>query len=183
MGKNREGSFEYLIRNADKYGFEIEEIERQDVEQVGVSSTKIRKALEKGEVDMAGKLLGRHHTLTGIVTHGNKNGKKIGFATANIAVNNKYKLVPADGVYAVRVKYGNKEFEGMLNIGHRPTIMDSSKTIEVHLINFSKDIYDEELKIYFVKRVRNEVKFKSLEALKCQLQKDKQAVIKILNSK
>lgn len=183
FGRNREGSFEYLKQNAADYGFEIEEIARQDVALVGVSSTKIRKALEKGEVDIAQKLLGRNYSVEGTVIHGNKNGKKIGFATANIHVNDTHKLIPADGVYAVKISYGRKEFPGMLNIGNRPTIKDNSKTIEVHIIDFSEDIYDEKLEIAFVKRVRDEVKFESLEALKQQLRKDKGEVLEILKSR
>jgi len=183
FGRNREGSFEYLKQNAADYGFEIEEIARQDVALVGVSSTKIRKALEKGEVDIAQKLLGRNYSVQGRVIHGNKNGKKIGFATANIHVSDAHKLIPADGVYAVKISYGSKEYSGMLNIGNRPTIKDNSKTIEVHIIDFSKDIYDEKLKIAFIKRVRDEVKFESLEALKQQLRKDKEEVLEILKSR
>ncbi len=183
FGRNREGSFEYLKQNAADYGFEIEEIARQDVALVGVSSTKIRKALEKGEVDIAQKLLGRNYSVEGTVIHGNKNGKKIGFATANIHVNDTHKLIPADGVYAVKISHGSKEFSGMLNIGNRPTIKDNSKTIEVHIIDFSEDIYDEKLEIAFVKRVRDEVKFESLEALKQQLRKDKGEVLEILKSR
>ncbi len=183
FGRNREGSFEYLMQHADKYGFDIEEIERQDVAQIGVSSTKIRKALKRGEVDVAAKLLGRNHSLTGKVIHGNKNGKKIGFATANIVINDPYKLVPVDGVYAVKVLYDGEEFDGMLNIGHRPTIKDNNKTIEVHIFDFTKDIYEEELKIAFVKRIRDEMKFVGLGALKQQLKKDKKEVLEILKSR
>lgn len=183
FGRNREGSFEYLKQNAADYGFEIEEIARQDVALVGVSSTKIRKALEKGEVDIAQKLLGRNYSVQGTVIHGNKNGKKIGFATANIHVNDPHKLIPADGVYAVKISYGSKEYSGMLNIGNRPTIKDGGKTIEVHIVDFSKDIYDEKLKIAFVKRIRNEMKFAGMDALKQQLKKDKEEVLEILKSR
>ncbi len=183
FGRNREGSFEYLKQNAADYGFEIEEIAKQDIEEVSISSTKIRKAIGKGAVAVASKFLGRYYTIEGKVIHGHKKGKKIGFATANIQVNDAHKLIPADGVYAVEILYKNKEFSGMLNIGNRPTIKDNSKTIEVHMIDFSEDIYDEELKISFVKRVRDEVKFENLEALKQQLRKDKNEVMEILNSR
>ncbi|MFY0627840.1 MAG: bifunctional riboflavin kinase/FAD synthetase [Reichenbachiella sp.] len=173
FGKNREGSFDYLKANAERFGFEVEEIKRQDIDEVGVSSTKIRLALEEGEVDHASHLIGHSYTMHGGVVEGQKIGKSIGFPTANIGLKENYKLIPKDGVYFVRVFVLNQWWNGMLNIGARPTIENASRAIEVHIIDFNEDIYGESITVDFIKRIRDEKKFESLEALKIQLEKDK----------
>lgn len=182
FGKNREGSFEHLKLRSQQYGFEVEEIPRQDVDDVGVSSTKIRTALESGKIRTATKYLGRPYTLTSVVEEGNKLGRTIGYPTANLALPEAHKLVPANGVYAVWVYVAAERFAGMLNIGTRPTINGHHLTIEVHLLNFNRDIYGQGIKIEFVQRLREEKKFNGLDALKAQLAQDKETVEQLLRS-
>jgi riboflavin kinase/FMN adenylyltransferase len=178
FGRNREGSFEHLREFGPLYGFQVEEISAQDVEEVSVSSTKIRKALESGDVKTARAYLTHDFCLSGIVVKGNHLGHKIGFPTANIKVMDSHKLIPANGVYAVRVLVRGKEYKGMLNIGIRPTIDDSDKTIEVHIIDFDEEIYGEDVLVFFIEWVREEQKFESLDALKNQLIRDRIEVLK-----
>jgi riboflavin kinase/FMN adenylyltransferase len=147
FGKNREGSFDQLVVNGPKYGFEVEEIPRQDVDHVGVSSTKIRKALEGGDIKTATHFLGHNYSITGRVIMGDKLGRILGFPTANIEIETSYKLIPADGIYAVVIGYGNRRFKGMLYIGNRPTVDGVKRNIEVNIFDFSKDIYGESLTI------------------------------------
>lgn len=181
FGKNREGSFEHLKANSSKYGFDVEEISRQDVEDVAVSSTKIRTGLFEGDVATASHLLGRPYRMMGRVVKGEKIGRMIGFPTANIEIEFKHKLVPADGSYAVLVYRDNTPLKGMLNIGNRPTVGGKSRTIEVNLFDFDEDIYGENIAIDFIDRIRNEVKFDDIETLTKQLHKDKEKAIKLLN--
>lgn len=173
FGRNREGSFEHLKEYSSLYGFEVEEIPAKDIDSIEISSTKIRKSLQIGDVSTASTFLGHLYEINGTVVEGNKQGRTIGYPTANIQIEDKYKLIPADGVYAVKVKYNGTEFGGMLNIGNNPTIKDKGRSIEVNIFNFDKEIYKEELSIYFVKRLREELKFKELEELKNQLAIDK----------
>jgi riboflavin kinase/FMN adenylyltransferase len=173
FGKNREGTFEHLKEYASLYGFEIEEIPRQDVEAESVSSTRIRKALELGEVHTAAKYLGRFYTLSGIVIEGKKFGRTIGFPTANIAVSHPFKLVPADGVYAVKVMVDDVLYGGMLNAGFRPTVDGTKHSIEVHIFDFSQSIYEKNITIMYVDKIRDEKRFSSPDELKKQLEKDK----------
>ncbi len=180
FGKNREGSFEQLMLNAPKYGFEVEEIPRQDVDHVGVSSTKIRKALEGGDIQTATHFLGHHYSITGRVIMGDKLGRLLGFPTANIEIETYYKLIPADGIYAVRVRYGSRDFKGMLYIGNRPTVDGVKRNIEVNIFDFNEDIYGESLTIYFHDMIRSDIKFSDLEELKKQLYLDREAALKIL---
>ena len=177
FGRNREGSFEHLKEYGPLYGFEVEEICAEDVHEVAVSSTKIRNALKKGDIKTAKSYLNYDFGLTGIVVKGNHLGHQIGFPTANIKVLDSYKLIPAKGVYSVRVKYKKNIYEGMLNIGVRPTIGGTEKTIEVHIIDFERDLYGEELTIYMDSWIREEQKFEDIDALKLQLEKDKRAVL------
>jgi riboflavin kinase/FMN adenylyltransferase len=173
FGKNREGTFEHLKEYASLYGFEIEEIPRQDVEAESVSSTRIRKALELGEVHTAAKYLGRFYTLSGIVIEGKKFGRTIGFPTANIAVSHPFKLVPANGVYAVKVMVDDVLYGGMLNAGFRPTVDGTKHSIEVHIFDFSQSIYEKNITIMYVDKIRDEKRFSSPDELKKQLEKDK----------
>lgn len=181
FGKNREGSFEHLKAHAGKYGFEIEEIPRQDVDEIGVSSTKIRKALEKGNIKAANKYLGRRYSLTSKVVEGNKLGRTIGYPTANLAIPASHKLIPANGVYAVWVLVDQERFPGMMNIGVRPTVDGTRLTLEVNILNFNRDIYGYTLTVEFVAQLRPEQKFNGLDALKEQLAKDKAATLKVLS--
>ena len=180
FGRDREGGFEYLRANASRYGFEIEEIPRQDVEATGVSSSKIRIALTEGHIQTANSLLGREYSLSGTVVKGKQLGRTIGYPTANILPEESYKLVPANGVYAVRVGYGHEVFKGMLNIGTRPTVDGTFRTIEANIFDFDRDIYGEQLSVAFVSYIRNEQKFNGLDALKAQLALDKQTAAGLL---
>lgn len=173
FGKNREGTFEHLKEYSSLYGFEIEEIPRQDVEAESVSSTRIRKALELGEVQTAAKYLGHFYTLSGIVTEGKKFGRTIGFPTANIAVLHPFKLVPADGVYAVKVLVDDMLYGGMLNAGFRPTVDGTKHSVEVHIFEFSQSIYEKNITIMYVDKIRDEKRFSGPDELKKQLEKDK----------
>jgi len=180
FGKNREGSFEQLLADGPKYGFEVEEIPRQDIDHVGVSSTKIRQALEDGDIDTATHFLGNFYSLTGRVVMGDKLGRLLGYPTANIEVDTAYKLIPADGIYAVTVDHANKRYKGMLYIGNRPTVNGVKRNIEVNIFDFAQDIYGESLTVHFHKLIRGDIKFNDLEALKEQLHLDKIAAMKIL---
>ncbi len=181
FGKNREGSFEHLKNSASLYEFEVEEIPEQDIDEIAVSSTKIRQALLNNDIQTAQKYLGNSYSLEGKVIKGNQLGRTIGYPTANIEVENSYKLIPQDGVYAVWVWYNKARFGGMLNIGNNPTIKDKGRSIEVNIFDFEKEIYTENLKIEFVSKLRNEEKFDGLDALKNQLHLDKQNALAILN--
>lgn len=181
FGKNREGSFEHLKESSSLYGFEVEEIPEQDIDDIAVSSTKIRKALLNNDIQTAQKYLGNSYSLEGKVVKGKQLGRTIGYPTANIEVENSFKLIPQDGVYAVWVWYNKAKFGGMLNIGNNPTVAGKGRSIEVNIFDFEKEIYTEMLKIEFVSKLRNEEKFNGLDALKAQLHLDKQNALSILN--
>ncbi|MCH7410498.1 bifunctional riboflavin kinase/FAD synthetase [Belliella sp. DSM 111904] len=180
FGKNREGSFEYLKSNIDHYPFGLEEISRQDVDDVGVSSTKIRTALLEGKVHVANEYLGRPYELNGIIIKGQQVGRSIGFPTANVHIPNDYKLIPCDGAYAVKVVVEGVTYDGMLNIGNRPTVNGSSRSIEVNLFDFEGNLYDMRVCVKLMSYLRPEVKFDGLDALKAQLNRDKLQAIEIL---
>lgn len=172
FGRNREGSFEHLKEFGPVYGFDVEEISAQDVDDVNVSSTKIRQALHDGDVETAHSFLTYPYHITGWVVKGDQIGNTIGFPTANLEINDVHKLIPSDGVYTVEVKRGNDTLLGMCNIGHRPTVHGTERRIEVHLLDFEGDLYGEKLVVLFHHRIRSEKKFDSVEELKSQLQQD-----------
>ena len=180
FGKNREGSFEYLQSHSHLFGFAIEEISRQDVDDLGVSSTKIRTALAQGDISTANKYLGRPYDLSGQVVKGQQIGRSLGFPTANIQIAEDYKLLPRDGAYAVHAEVNSIQYKAILNIGDRPTVDGQKKTIEAHLIDFEGDLYGQELRVYFQEFLREEKKFESLDALKNQLVVDRERAIFIL---
>lgn len=180
FGRNREGSFEYLVQHAANYGFQVEEIPPQDVEHVTVSSTRIRKALLEGNLSVANEYLGRFYSLSGVVVRGNQLGRTIGYPTANIRVQDDYKLIPEDSVYAIRVGWRDQLHRGMLNIGMRPTVNGTLRTVETHIFDFNEDIYDEVLTLYLVEKIRTEQKFSGLDALKAQLRHDEQTARRLL---
>ncbi len=180
FGNNREGNISFLKERSSEYDFEVVEIPRQDIDHIGVSSTKIRNALNDGQINLANKLLGRKYSIEGTVVHGLKKGRHLGFPTANIEIKEKFKLLPKDGVYAVIVKISANTFKGMLNIGFRPTIDGSQRSIEVHLFNFDQDLYGQFLVIEFVEFIRDEQKFEDLDHLKSQLEEDKKSALKFL---
>ena len=181
FGKNREGSFESLKANSAQWGFSIKEIPRQDIEKVGVSSSRIRQALAAGDIHISNKYLGYEYCLNGEVVPGDKLGRKLGYPTANIHIASDLKLIPAGGIYAIRVIHDGQNYDGMLNIGTRPTVGGSKRTIEAHIFDFDKDIYGDEIRIQLVKRIRFEQKFASLDLLKAQLTEDKKMAQKILS--
>ena len=181
FGKNREGSFDHLVANKEKYGFEVEEISRQDVDNVGVSSTRIRNALAAGQVEIASEYLGRPYSFSGTVIEGDKIGRTLGYPTANISVAASYKLIPADGVYAVEVGLGGQVLKGMLYIGNRTTLDGKQRRVEVNIFDFNENLYNKELSIFLIRQIRTEMTFGSLDDLKAQLQQDEEAAKAILN--
>ncbi len=184
FGRNREGSFEHLKEFGPVYGFDVEEIPAQDIEDITISSTKIRNAISNGEIEVAANYLGYKYGLNGKVVEGQKIGKTLGFPTANILVDENYKLIPKDGVYAVKLNISSKPetaYSGMCNIGVRPTFGQNFKTIEVNLFNFNQDIYGERVQLTFHKRIRDEVKFESIDSLKTQLIQDQTMAYEILD--
>ena len=180
FGKHRSGDIQDMRRLASKFGFRVEEIPAQDVDHSIVSSTKIRKALLNGEVEQATQLLGRPYTLSGLVVEGSKRGKEIGYPTANIEPDSPYKLVPGNGVYAVRVKLDGRSYGGMLNIGDNPTFHDKKWSIEVHIFEFDKKIYKESIELTFIKRLRSEKRFAQVAELIEQMKDDEKKSKEIL---
>lgn len=180
FGRNREGSFEYLQQNAHRYGFEIEEIPRQEIDHITVSSTKIREALLEGQTSIAHDLLGRNYTFTGVVVKGRQLGRTIGYPTANVHVSESYKLIPADGVYAVRVKVRSQIYKGVMSIGFRPTVNGVGRTQEIYIFDFQDDVYGEKLTVEVVEYIRPELKFDGLEALVKAIDEDCAAALAIL---
>lgn len=181
FGRNREGSFEELQEFAQLYNFDIEQISALDIESVNVSSTKIRNALADGNVALANTFLGYNFGFTGNVVKGDGIGKTIGYPTANIELTDKYKTIPANGVYACLVNLEDQAFKGMLNIGVRPTINDQKhQKIEINLLGFNGNLYDKTLTIELIEKLRDEQKFDSLEELKSQLGIDKENALKVL---
>jgi riboflavin kinase / FMN adenylyltransferase len=173
FGKNREGSFDHLLEYGPLYGFDVEEISAQDIKDINVSSTKIRNAIIKGEIDTANEYLGHNFSFTGKVTRGNQIGRKIGYPTANISVE-QHKILPPVGVYAVDVTHNKISYKGMLNIGVRPTLKnDDNITLEVNIFSFNEEIYDQQIVLSIKKRLRNEQKFESVDLLITQLNEDK----------
>ncbi len=183
FGKNRSGSFEELKKDGPIYGFEVEEIPKQMIENNAVSSTKIRRALSEGRIEIADEYLGRPYTIHGKVIEGDKIGRTIDFPTANIDVIFKHKLIPAEGIFAVRVIIDGKYHRGMLNIGYRPTFGGTQKRMEVNIFDFNEDIYDKEIIIEFYSKIRSEIKFQNVGALKAQLMQDKEDALKILDQR
>ena len=181
FGRNREGSFEHLQEFSPIYGFEVEEIPIQLLDNVGVSSTKIRKALFNGDVKTAADYLGYQYQIAGTVVKGNAIGRTIEFPTANLKLDNVKKNIPADGVYAVWVTVDNTIHRGMMNIGIKPTINNFTRTLEAHLLDFDEDIYGKRIIIQFVKRVRDEIAFQKLSELKKQLEIDRALTLNILS--
>lgn len=182
FGKNREGSIHFLRDVAETYEFEVIEIPAQDIDAVHVSSTKIREALNTGDIEKANDYLGAPFQLSGTVVKGKQLGRTIGFPTANIQLANDLKLIPQNGVYAVKVFYHNECLKGMMNIGVRPTIEGKNDpTIEVHIFDFDQTIYGESLCVELYKKTRDEQKFNGIEALKNQLKLDEISIRTFFN--
>ena len=182
FGKNREGNIVQLTEYSHLYDFVVEEIPAQDIDDVSVSSTKIRRALAEGNLKTANSYLGYNFMLSGKVVNGKQLGGKIGFPTANIDVKEDYKLIPKTGVYVVKSNLENKTVFGMMNIGNRPTVNGNHQTIEVHFFDFNKDLYNQNLTIELLYFLRDEKKFESLESLIRQIKKDEKTARKYLKN-
>ena len=187
FGKNREGNFDQLKLVGPQLGFDVEEIPRQDIDEAAISSSAIRRYLNNGDVKKAAQLLGNSYGLRGKVISGEKIGRQIGFPTANISLKESddqdsiYKLIPAEGIYAVFVRVGNLKHKGMLYIGSRPTVGGSNQVIEVNILDFNQQIYDQLIEVTFIDRIRGDIHFNSLEALRAQLMLDRQDTLNILD--
>ncbi|WP_038032725.1 bifunctional riboflavin kinase/FAD synthetase [Thermonema rossianum] len=185
FGYRRQGNIRLLQQVAPRYGFEVEEIPAQEVDDITVSSTKIRKALKEGNVELANQLLGYAYTLSGTVVHGDKIGRTLGFPTANLHIDAAYKLIPAAGIYAAYAS--GEQFErkaALVYIGTRPTLgkEQSRPSIEVFLLNFTGELYEAPLRVELLKKLRDDQKFDSLESLRHQIQKDYQEAISFFNA-
>lgn len=181
FGNNRMGDFNLLNEMQNKYNFELQRIEAHDVENIAVSSTKIRHSLQQGDVERANALLGYQFSYVGKVVSGNKIGRELGYRTANIELEKEFRLIETAGVYATYVDYDGKEYKSMTYIGKKPTVNNEEiENIEVHLFDFDGDLYDKVIKVRFVKRIRGEHKFESLQALKKQIEIDEKNIKEIL---
>ena len=173
FGKNRTADINDLISFGTQYGFEVEQISAQEIDAISISSTKIRNALELGDIDLANQYLGYSYFLSGTVVKGKQLGRTIGFPTANIDLEEAYKLVPKNGVYVVAAEIDGKTVFGMMNIGFNPTVQGQNRTIEVHFFDFDSDIYNRQIRVAVLQRIRSEEKFGSVELLTNQLKKDR----------
>jgi riboflavin kinase/FMN adenylyltransferase len=174
FGRNREGNIHYLKEVSSIYDFHAIEIPAKEIDEVNISSTKIRNAIADGHIEIANQFLGSPFEMQGTVVQGNQLGRKIGFPTANLLLTDNYKIIPGDGVYVVRVKYNELLYNGIMNIGLRPTIEENlEKRVEIHIFDFKQDIYNKSLEIQLLKKIRDEFKFDSIESLKNQIQHDK----------
>lgn len=182
FGKNREGNIENLTQLAHKYQFEIHQLEVQQIDNQIISSNSIRKLLNNGNILLANMFLGKYYSLFGKVVTGNRIGKKIGFPTANLEVENPYKLVPAIGVYATLTKIDGKIYNSMTNIGNRPTLEMEEVTIETNIFDFKEEIYGKDMQIFFIDKLRDIQKFDSIDALSEQLYEDKQKSLETLQN-
>ena len=182
FGRNRNANIEDLKQFGKDYDFEVEEISKQDINDVAVSSTKIRAALQEGNIKIANTYLGYNFMLTGKVIDGKKLGQTINYPTANLHIEETYKLIPKHGVYIVKSIIDNNTVYGMMNIGHNPTVNGKHQTIETHFFDFNKDLYGQNLKIELLQRLRDEQKFSSVEKLQSQLHIDKKNALEFIKS-
>ena len=182
FGKNRSADIDVLRDFSTKYDFEVVEIKAFEVEKIKISSTKIRSAINDGNIDVCNNFLGYNFNINGIVVKGKSIGKSIGFPTANINITEEYKIIPKNGVYLVRCFFEKNKFYGMMNIGFNPTFGSNEKTIEVNIFDFNRDLYQKNIRIEFLKFIRDEIKFDNAEELKNQLINDRENCIKHINS-
>lgn len=180
FGKNRTATIDDLIKFGAQYGFEVEQISAQEVDAVSVSSTKVRNALDAGNVALAGQYLGYDYFFSGTVVEGRKLGRTIGFPTANIKIDESYKLIPKNGVYIVAADIDNKKVYGMMNIGMNPTVGGMTQSIEVHFFDFDQDLYGKKITVTVYEKIRDEQKFPSVDDLKMQLKKDQEVSLAYL---
>ncbi|WP_396171723.1 bifunctional riboflavin kinase/FAD synthetase [Flavobacterium sp.] len=182
FGKNRTANIDDLIAFGEKYDFEVEQISVQEIEDVSISSTKIRTALTEGNITLANDYLGYEYFLTGIVTKGKQLGRTIGIPTANLQIEENDKLIPSNGVYVVKSSINKKTVFGMMNIGFNPTVSGNKLSVEVHYFDFDGDLYDQEIRVSILKYLRSEQKFGSVALLKAQLEKDKESSLAFINT-
>ena len=181
FGRNRTADINDLIAFGEQYGFEVEQISAQEIKDVSVSSTKIRNALTEGDMNLANEYLGYEYFLTGTVARGKQLGRTIGFPTANLKIEEEYKLIPKNGVYIVKSTINKKLVYGMMNIGFNPTVGGQTQSIEIHFLNFDEDIYDLEITVSLLQYIREEQKFDSVTLLKEQLENDKKTTLDFIN--
>jgi len=181
FGRNRNANINDLITYGATFGFEVDEIPAQEIDEISVSSTKIRRALEDGDIKTANRFLGYNYMLTGIVQKGKGVGRQLSFPTANLFIEETYKLIPKNGVYVVNAEIDGKIVSGMMNIGYNPTVNGTLKSIEVHFFDFDEDLYDQAIQVNILQRIRDEHKFNSVEELKKQLERDRETSISILS--
>ena len=182
FGRNRTADINDLINFGIEYDFEVEQISAQEINDVSISSTKIRTALEEGNIKLATNYLGYNYALTGTIIKGKQLGRTIGYPTANIKIEESYKLIPKNGAYIVKSCIDGIRVFGMMNIGTNPTVGGTSQSIEIHFFDFNNDLYDQKITISLLERIRSEQKFESLETLKAQLQADKVASLHYIKS-
>lgn len=181
FGRNRNANINDLMAFGKAMDFEVEEISAQEVDDVSVSSTKIRKALEEGDMKTANMYLGYNYMLTGSIVKGKGLGRKLNFPTANLSIREEYKLIPKNGVYVVSSVLEGKRVFGMMNIGFNPTVGGKTKSIEINFFNFDLDLYGKKIQVDIIDRIRDEKKFSSLEGLKAQLKKDREISLAIIS--
>lgn len=182
FGRNRTANIDDLIAFGEKYDFEVEEISAQEIQEVSVSSTKIRNALEEGDIRLANSYLGYPYFLTGTVFKGKQLGRTIGFPTANLKIEEAYKLIPKNGAYIVQSNLNNKTVYGMMNIGVNPTVGGKIISIEIFFLDFDANLYDKKIQVSLLEYIRSEQKFDSVSSLKNQLEKDRNSVIFFINN-
>jgi riboflavin kinase/FMN adenylyltransferase len=182
FGRDREGTIETIEKLGEKLGFDSHVVSKQEMGDVTISSTLIRKTLsEEGNVKQAAEYLNRRYLLNGIVTHGDQRGKPIGFPTANLKPEHENKVIPKNGVYAVKVRVEGVWYGGMMNIGIRPTFEGQERTLKVNIFSFNEDIYGQTIQVRFIDRIRDEMKFSGIEELKDQLAKDKKMTLELMS--
>lgn len=182
FGRNRTATIDDLINFGETYGFEVEQISAEEINEVSISSTKIRNALLEGNIELATNYLGYDYSLTGIIFKGKQLGRTIGYPTANITIEEDYKLIPNNGVYIAKSVLNGKTVFGMMNIGTRPTVDGTKQTIEINFFDFKQDLYEQKITVSLLHRMRSEQKFESIDALKNQLGKDKKTALAFIEN-
>ena len=177
FGRNRTANIDDLIAFGKQYGFEVEQISVQEIDAVSISSTKIRKALLEGNMALANEFLGYNYFISGTILKGKQLGRTIGFPTANLQIDEKFKLIPRNGVYVVKSTINQKTVFGMMNIGFNPTVAGENLSIEIHFFDFDGELYDQKISVSLLEYLRPEQKFDSVELLKQQLEKDRHSAL------
>lgn len=182
FGRNRTANIDDLITFGKEYGFEVEQISVQEIKEVSISSTKIRNALTEGNMALANEYLGYDYFLTGTILKGKQLGRTIGFPTANLQIEEEYKLIPRNGAYVVKSSINQKTVFGMMNIGYNPTVGEGNLSVEIHYFDFEADLYDQKISVSILEYLRPEQKFDSVDLLKTQLEKDKKTALDYIKS-